>query len=144
MKFSGTHRAERAVHTCLKPMAVKVMVRALFCAGLASAQLGSFAAEACAAPEKAVLAAAVEDMSEHARKSQAPSVIPAPPGLTVSDSAGNALPIVALQITDRDGQDAEVVPLDMDLDGSVARLWSTDLRLQLSATWTPTPRADAP
>ncbi|ART67307.1 hypothetical protein BTO20_00615 [Mycobacterium dioxanotrophicus] len=62
----------------------------------------------------------------------------------MSDSAGNALPIVALQITEREGEEAEVVPLFMNLDGSVARLWSADLRVQLSATWTPTPKADVP
>lgn len=85
-------------------------------------------------------AATVNDMSEHAPNSQAPKIIPAPPGLTVSDSAGNALPIVALQIIERDGEEAEVAPLYMDLDGSVSRLWSTDLRGHLSATWTPEPQ----
>ncbi|OBB14683.1 hypothetical protein A5718_30355 [Mycolicibacterium conceptionense] len=71
---------------------------------------------------------------------EAPTIIPAPPGLTAIDYEGKALPIVALQLTPND-DDKRAIPLYLSESGNVTTVWPK-AKIGLSDAWTPVRTTD--
>lgn len=81
-------------------------------------------------------------ISENESTSAAPTVIPAPPGLTAIDADGKALPIVAL-LLQPDDDEYPAVPLYLAESGGATRVWR-NAKFGLSEAWTPVRTVDTP
>lgn len=65
------------------------------------------------------------------------TVIPAPSGLSILDSDGWPLPIVALRIEDKGASTPDITALYMDHDESIGPI-AHDVKIATSSAWTPT------